>query len=70
MKEILMSNIPAGFAVFCLCCYFFGMAVVFIAKPLKMLKAFPSSLLTMQVKPKSVFTTAVFPLHSAHSCFM
>ena len=40
MKEIFMSNPPAGFAVFCLCCYFFGVAVVFIAKPLKNAESF------------------------------
>ena len=35
MKEILMSNIPAAVAVIGLVCYFFGMAVVFIASPVK-----------------------------------
>ena len=40
MKEILMSNIPAGFATICLALYFFGMAVVFITKPLKNAESF------------------------------
>ena len=40
MKEILMSNLPAGFATVCLALYFFGMAVVFIAKPLKNAESF------------------------------
>ncbi len=40
MKEILMSNIPAGFATVCLALYFFGMAVVFILKPLKNAESF------------------------------
>ena len=40
MKEILMSNIPAGFATVCLALYFFGMAVVFITKPLKNAESF------------------------------
>ncbi len=40
MKEIFMSNPPAGFAVVCLCLYFFGMAVVFITKPLKNAESF------------------------------
>ncbi len=40
MKDILMSNIPAGFATVCLCLYFFGMAVVFISKPLKNAESF------------------------------
>ena len=35
MKEIFMSNIPAAVAVIGLVTYFFGMAVVFIASPLK-----------------------------------
>ena len=35
MKEILMSNIPAAVALIGLVCYFFGMAVVFIASPVK-----------------------------------
>lgn len=35
MKEILASNIPAAVAVIGLVCYFFGMAVVFIASPIK-----------------------------------
>ena len=40
MKEILMSNIPAGFATICLALYFFGMAIVFITKPLKNAESF------------------------------
>jgi len=40
MKEILMSNLPAGFATVCLALYFFGMAVVFISKPLKNAESF------------------------------
>ncbi|MBQ5823785.1 MAG: DUF4345 family protein [Clostridia bacterium] len=35
MKEIFASNIPAAVAVIGLVCYFFGMAVVFIASPIK-----------------------------------
>lgn len=40
MKEILMSNLPAGFATVCLALYFFGMAIVFITKPLKNAESF------------------------------
>lgn len=40
MKEILMSNIPAGFATVCLALYFFGMAIVFILKPVKNAESF------------------------------
>ena len=40
MKEILMSNLPAGFATVCLALYLFGMAVVFITKPLKNAESF------------------------------
>ena len=40
MKEILMSNLPAGIATVCLALYFFGMAVVFITKPLKNAESF------------------------------
>ena len=40
MKEIFMSNIPAGFATICLVLYFFGMAVVFITNPLKNAESF------------------------------
>ena len=40
MKEILMSNLPAGFATVCLALYFFGMAVVFFTKPLKNAESF------------------------------
>jgi len=35
LKEIFFSNFPAGFAVICLCLYFFGMAIVFISSPIK-----------------------------------
>ncbi|MGN0527011.1 MAG: hypothetical protein ACI4IF_06205 [Acutalibacteraceae bacterium] len=38
--EILMSNKPAGFATVCLALYFFGMAIVFISKPLKNAESF------------------------------
>lgn len=40
LKEILMSNIPASVAVIGLVGYFFGMAVVFIIKPLKNAESF------------------------------
>lgn len=40
MKEILMSNIPAGFATVCLALYFFGMAIVFVLKPIKNAESF------------------------------
>ena len=40
MKEILLSNIPASVAVIGLVCYFFGMAVVFIASPIKNAESF------------------------------
>ncbi len=40
LKEILASNIPASVAVICLIGYFWGMAVVFIAKPLKNAESF------------------------------
>ncbi len=40
MKEILMSNPAAGFATVCLALYFFGMAIVFITKPLKNAESF------------------------------
>lgn len=35
MKEIFFSNLPAGIAVIGLVAYFFGMAIVFIASPIK-----------------------------------
>ena len=40
IKEIWAVNPPAMFTTICLALYSFGMAVVFISKPLKMLKAF------------------------------
>ena len=40
MKEILLSNIPAAVAAIGLILYFFGMAVVFITKPLKNAESF------------------------------
>ena len=40
IKEIFFSNIPASVAVICLIGYFWGMAVVFIAKPLKNAESF------------------------------
>lgn len=40
LKQILMSNIPAAVAVIGLVGYFFGMAIVFIAKPLKNAESF------------------------------
>lgn len=40
MKEIFMSNIPASIAVIGLVGYFFGMAVVFMASPVKHAKEF------------------------------
>ncbi len=40
IKEILFSNIPASVAVICLIGYFWGMAVVFISKPLKNAESF------------------------------
>lgn len=38
--DILAKNIPASFAVVCLIGYFWGMAVVFIASPLKNAESF------------------------------
>lgn len=35
MKEIFFLNLPAGIAVIGLVAYFFGMAIVFIASPIK-----------------------------------
>lgn len=40
LKEVLSSNIPASVAVVCLIAYFWGMAVVFISKPLKNAESF------------------------------
>ncbi|MBP3938074.1 MAG: hypothetical protein IK955_01575 [Clostridia bacterium] len=40
IKEILVSNIPASVAVICLIGYFWGMAIVFISKPLKNAESF------------------------------
>ncbi len=40
MNEIFFSNLPAGIAVIGLVGYFFGMAVVFIANPVKNAEAF------------------------------
>ena len=40
LKEIWAANPPAAFAVICLIGYFWGMAVVFIAKPLKNAESF------------------------------
>ena len=40
MKEIFFSNLPAGIAVIGLVLYFFGMAVVFIANPIKNAESF------------------------------
>lgn len=40
IKEIFFSNIPASVAVICLIGYFWGMAVVFFAKPLKNAESF------------------------------
>lgn len=40
LKEILSVNIPAAVAVVCLIGYFWGMAIVFISKPLKNAESF------------------------------
>jgi hypothetical protein len=40
IKEILSVNIPASVAVICLIGYFWGMAIVFISKPLKNAESF------------------------------
>lgn len=40
MKEIIMSNVPAAVAAIGLILYFFGMAIVFITKPLKNAESF------------------------------
>ena len=40
IKALFAENFPAAFATVCLCLYFFGMAIVFIAKPLKNAESF------------------------------
>ena len=40
LKEIWSANPPAAFAAICLIGYFWGMAVVFISKPLKNAESF------------------------------
>jgi len=40
IKALFQENFPAAFATACLCAYFFGMAIVFIAKPLKNAESF------------------------------
>ncbi|MBQ2841930.1 MAG: DUF4345 family protein [Clostridia bacterium] len=40
MKEIFFSNLPAGIAVVGLVLYFFGMAIVFVANPVKNAESF------------------------------
>ena len=40
IKALFADNFPAAFATTCLCLYFFGMAVVFISKPLKNAESF------------------------------
>lgn len=40
IKEILAVNIPASVAVICLIGYFWGMAIVFIASPIKNAESF------------------------------
>ena len=40
MKELFFSNIPASIAVIGLVGYFFGMAIVFIASPIKNAESF------------------------------
>jgi hypothetical protein len=35
MKDLLLESIPVTLAVIGLACYFFGMAVIFMAKPVK-----------------------------------
>ena len=40
LTELWNANPPALFAVICLICYFWGMAIVFIAKPLKNAESF------------------------------
>ena len=40
IKALFAENFPAAFATTCLALYFFGMAVVFISKPLKNAESF------------------------------
>ena len=40
IKNLFAENFPAAFATTCLALYFFGMAVVFISKPLKNAESF------------------------------
>ena len=40
IKALFSENFPAAFATTCLALYFFGMAVVFISKPLKNAESF------------------------------
>ena len=40
IKSLFAENFPAAFATTCLALYFFGMAVVFISKPLKNAESF------------------------------
>ncbi len=40
IKALFAENLPAAFATACLAAYFFGMAVVFILKPLKNAESF------------------------------
>ena len=40
IKELFFVNVPASIAVICLVGYFFGMAIVFIASPIKNAEAF------------------------------
>ena len=40
LKELFFVNVPASVAVICLVGYFFGMAIVFIASPIKNAESF------------------------------
>lgn len=40
IKALFQENFPAAFATACLAAYFFGMAIVFISKPLKNAESF------------------------------
>ena len=40
IKALFQDNFPAAFATACLALYFFGMAVVFISKPIKNAESF------------------------------
>ena len=40
IKALFTDNFPAAFATVCLAAYFFGMAIVFITKPLKNAESF------------------------------